>query len=283
MIIARVNDYDILDCEYQTELRKILENLHLDQPTPDIKKRAISQLIDAYLLLNKARQSDISISPEDIEQRFIDFTLDFKDQDEFYQALTCRNLDENTLREKIQNELYIKTYVQKNFPLSNDIPLDKLHEVYLENREAFTTQEMVKASHILIRGCDSDCHSRIAEIRSRIKSPQDFEKEARICSECPSACQAGDLGYFPRGKMVKEFEDMAFSLAVEEISPPVKTQFGYHLIMVTEHRKSKITSFEEVRDALSQRVQQIDSELRLISHLKELRALARIEIFDELL
>ncbi|MBN1949167.1 MAG: peptidyl-prolyl cis-trans isomerase, partial [Candidatus Cloacimonetes bacterium] len=133
------------------------------------------------------------------------------------------------------------------------------------------------------RGCDNECYTRIEEIRSRIKSPQDFQKEARVCSECPSACQSGDLGYFPRGKMVKEFEDVAFSLAVQEISPPVKTQFGYHLIMVTEHRKSKVASFEEVRDALSRRVQQIDSELRLISHLKELRATARIEIFDELL
>ena len=142
---------------------------------------------------------------------------------------------------------------------------------------------MVKASHILIKGTDEESLLKVKKIRAMINSPEDFIREAESCSDCPSSCQCGDLGYFTRGKMVKDFEDLAFSLQINEISQPVKTQFGYHIIMVTDHRKSKTASFEEVKEALKKRLQQIDSELQLIRHLKELRANAEIEIYHELL
>ena len=87
----------------------------------------------------------------------------------------------------------------------------------------------VKASHILVA-----TEEEALKLKSEIESNKiTFEDAAAKYSKCPSGRNGGDLGFFGRGQMVKPFEDAAFSLPVGEISAPVKTQFGYHLIKVT--------------------------------------------------
>ncbi|MBN2461198.1 MAG: peptidylprolyl isomerase [Candidatus Cloacimonetes bacterium] len=282
MIIARINDYEISAEEFQAELTRVLEKMRIEQPTEEAKEMAIQQLIDGYLLLCQARKSQLLISQEEIESRFIDISLQYNSETEFKEALTSMCFDESMLRDKIRDELIIKKYVSTKFHPTNMIPVQKLEEIYLENRESFVTQEMVKASHILISEDGDNGYRKALVIRNAIKSPIDFLKKARNCSDCPSCCRSGNLGYFPRGKMVKEFEDAAFALKINEISEPVKTQFGYHIIMVTGRKESRLAPFDEVKDALKQRLEQIDCELKLLRHLRELRSKAQIEIFSDL-
>lgn len=74
------------------------------------------------------------------------------------------------------------------------------------------------------------------DLVEQIKTGKDFAELARTYSECPSGKRGGDLGFFSRGQMVKEFEDAAFTMERGQVSQPVKTQFGYHIIMVTDSR-----------------------------------------------
>lgn len=90
----------------------------------------------------------------------------------------------------------------------------------------------VKASHLLV-----DSQEQAEKLREEIIAGKSFADAARESSKCPSGARGGDLGYFTRGKMVPEFEKAAFELPVGEISAPVKTQFGWHLLLVTEHRQ----------------------------------------------
>ena len=83
----------------------------------------------------------------------------------------------------------------------------------------------VKASHILVK-----TEEEALNLKAEIKTLEDFAKAAQKHSLCPSGQTGGDLGFFGRGKMVREFEEAAFSMEVGEISAPVKTQFGYHLL-----------------------------------------------------
>jgi peptidyl-prolyl cis-trans isomerase C len=89
----------------------------------------------------------------------------------------------------------------------------------------------VKASHIL-------CSTReeAEAVISELKGGKSFEELALKYSSCPSGRQGGDLGFFGRGQMVKEFEDAAFALEPGKVSAPVRTQFGYHVIRVTERK-----------------------------------------------
>lgn len=89
----------------------------------------------------------------------------------------------------------------------------------------------VKASHILV-----DTKAQADLIKSKIDNGESFETLAKKYSKCPSGQDGGDLGYFERGQMVKEFEDVAFNLPVGKVSDPVKTQFGWHLIKVYDKR-----------------------------------------------
>ena len=90
--------------------------------------------------------------------------------------------------------------------------------------------EEIRASHILV-----DTLEEALELKEQIeKGEKDFELAAAECSLCPSGARGGDLGFFGRGVMVKPFEDAAFSLEKGKVSDPVQTQFGYHLIMVTD-------------------------------------------------
>jgi peptidyl-prolyl cis-trans isomerase C len=89
----------------------------------------------------------------------------------------------------------------------------------------------VRASHILVNS-----EQKANDILNQVKGGKKFEKLAKKHSSCPSGKKGGDLGYFTRGRMVKEFEDAAFSMEIGQVSAPIKTQFGYHLIKVTDKR-----------------------------------------------
>lgn len=89
----------------------------------------------------------------------------------------------------------------------------------------------VRASHILVA-----TEQEAANLRNEIINGKDFADVAAEYSSCPSGANGGDLGYFARGMMVKPFEDAAFSLEVGEISDPIQTQFGWHLIKLIDKK-----------------------------------------------
>ena len=90
---------------------------------------------------------------------------------------------------------------------------------------------MIRASHILV-----ETEEEAKSLKSEIESGMDFSNIAKKHSKCPSKETGGDLGFFDKGVMVKEFEEAAFSLEIGAVSDPVQTQFGYHLIKVTEKK-----------------------------------------------
>lgn len=118
---------------------------------------------------------------------------------------------------------------------------DELKDFYEKNKYLYNRPEMVKASHILV-----DTEEKANEILEDITDGLSFEDAAKEYSSCPSKQDGGALGQFGKGQMVKEFEDAVFSMRIGEISAPVKTQFGYHIIKLTEHMPAKSAEFEEV-------------------------------------
>ena len=89
----------------------------------------------------------------------------------------------------------------------------------------------VKASHLLVK-----TEEEAIKIKQEIEAGKEFAQAAMEVSLCPSGQNGGDLGYFTKGQMVKEFEDAAFSMEIGEVSAPIKTQFGYHLIYLTDKK-----------------------------------------------
>lgn len=94
-----------------------------------------------------------------------------------------------------------------------------------------TTPSEVRASHLLV-----ESQKMAEECRQEILAGATFDEVAKRVSKCPSGSRGGDLGYFVRGQMVPQFDKAAFELPIGELSQPVQTQFGWHLITVTDRR-----------------------------------------------
>jgi peptidyl-prolyl cis-trans isomerase C len=128
-------------------------------------------------------------------------------------------------------------------------------ERYATRQAEFTIAEAVRASHILVSAkgrSDDEAHERAEEARRKVIAGGDFAALAKEYSDDPSKdTNSGDLGFFERKKMVKPFEDAAFALSKPgEISPLVKTPFGYHIIRFAEKRPERVKPFDEVKEGI---------------------------------
>lgn len=134
-------------------------------------------------------------------------------------------------------------------------------EAYLAERESFRLPEQVAVEHILIGINDerdeAQALARANEVLAKLKGGADFAELAGEYSDDPSvANNQGNMGYFPRGQMVKPFEDTAFAMSkAGELSAPVKTQFGYHIIRFEGRKTAGVQPFDEVKSALIEQAQ----------------------------
>jgi peptidyl-prolyl cis-trans isomerase C len=155
-----------------------------------------------------------------------------------------------------------------------------MHQVYNDAVKTMGDEQEVHARHILIRAAAGDdkankeAEEKIKAIIARLKKGEDFAKVASETTEDPSGkTTGGDLGYFTKEQMVPEFADVAFKLEKGQISEPVHTQFGWHVIKVEDKRKKPAPSFDEVKPQIEQYVTR-KAQADLVT---KLRADAKIE------
>lgn len=251
-VIATVNGENIL----QLELDRILDkagkrmnksNLHL------VEEKIINDLITQAVLKQFIKKEGIQVSSNRIEQEIKTFRENIKNnpdtQDKSLETLLEEqggSLEE--LRVALDISFSIDEYMEKT------IPEEEIEKYFTENMGNFNG-ETVTASHILIdtKGVEDEAKlkeakEKIDKIKKELDGGADFVQLAKAHSDCPSSKTGGDLGVINRGEMVKEFTDVAFATEVNGISEPVKTQFGYHIIKVTDKQEGKDIKFEDIKD-----------------------------------
>lgn len=167
----------------------------------------------------------------------------------------------------------LKQYYMKKLLNSVKVEDKEADKYYNDNKDKFKMPESVKASHILV-----DSEEKAKEILAEIKDGLSFEEAAKNNSKCPSNAQGGDLGEFTRGRMVPEFEDAAFAMEVDEISEPVKTQFGYHIIKVTNKTVEKTMSLEESKPKVIQYLTDVKRNELYLNKSSELKGKYEVKI-----
>ncbi len=128
--------------------------------------------------------------------------------------------------------------------LSDETNKNRVQSIFDQRKPTLDRPEEVKASHILLKG--EDAEKKIADLKKKANK-RNFASLAREHSEGPSKSKGGDLGWFSKGRMVQEFEEVAFKLPVGKVSDPVKTQFGYHLILVNDKKaavEAKLSDYQ---------------------------------------
>ncbi len=167
------------------------------------------------------------------------------------------------------------------------VPPDDVKAFYEANITRFKQPEVIRASHILVRvePADGDDikkvrRTKINAARSFVLGGEKFADIARKYSDDPgSAAKGGDLGFFPHGSMVPEFEKVAFSLGTNQVSEVITTQFGYHVLIVTDRKAEKQLSLDEVKADIERLLQSRKSGDVIRQYVKGLREKAKVEIF----
>ena len=172
---------------------------------------------------------------------------DLVNQELLYMYAKENKMDQNEDFRKEMAEIeknVLKQYVINQILTSVKLTDEEKQAFYEANKASFSNPETANAKHILV-----DSEEKANEILAQIKAGDvTFEDAAKANSTCPSKDKGGDLGTFGRGQMVPEFEDATFAMNVGEVSEPVKTQFGYHLIKVEGKNEPTIPAYEEIAD-----------------------------------
>jgi len=150
------------------------------------------------------------------------------------------------------------------------VPLEEAKKIYDTKVASMKPEEEIHARHILV-----STEAEAKEVKERLMKGEDFATVAKEKSKDPSA-EGGDLGFFGRGQMLKPFEDAAFALKEGEISDPVQTQFGWHIIKVEEKRTRPLPTFDQVKDTI---ISQLTAQ-QAKDTLKQLHDAAKIDIVD---
>lgn len=154
------------------------------------------------------------------------------------------------------------------------VPPSDVQRYYNDNIQLYQTPEQVRASHILLETAgknEEEVRKRAEEIAKQAKAGADFAALAKKLSEDEgSAANGGDLDYFSRGRMVPEFENAAFSMEPGQISDPVKSQFGYHIIKVVDKRAATTRPLDEVREQIQQQLAAETADQRVTQQARDL-------------
>ena len=178
-------------------------------------------------------------------------------------------------------ELRIKIEQLVNSVMEGADPIDEqmCRKWYDDNLDHFEIPEQVHVRHIVkhVDGLHSkdDAYSAITEVKMRLDQGEDFNQLAVEHSDCPD--EGGDLGYFPRGQMVEEFEDVVFNMEVGQISDIFLTQFGYHIARVEDKKEAGPAPFEEVCGHIASQLEEEVRQNAMETFVDQLKEKATIE------
>lgn len=265
-LIARVFDFGITESDIDQESEHLI-----GKSDALAQLHALNRLIDRCLLLHQAQVCGFDASDDEYDSALLE-ALEENEGDPLSPEQAKR------MEERIRRRVIIRKYVQSICAKDVLIADDQLLAFYEDQKEVFFAPEAVRASHILIRAETPNAAQVAEELRSKIQTSGDFHRLCSTHSQCPSGCRYGDLGWFPRGKMIKEIDEVAFSLEIGQISDVFSSKHGFHILMVTDKKVMHQVPFSEIKDSLRARLIQLEREYFLIRHVNELRRLYEKDI-----
>lgn len=249
-----------------------------------LQRQILEGLITRTVLEAETDRLGITLSEERFADTLAQFKTQFPHEDAYRSALLQQGFTEERFERELRRQLIIEELINTQVLEGLSVDDAELREFYQEHPEYFQRPEQVSARHIIITTRDAADDSARAEkrreletIRGRIVAGEDFGEMARQYSQDGSAPDGGRLGTFGRGQMVPEFEAAAFSLDVGELSEIVETQFGYHLVQVTERTPERTIPFADAKDDIEEFLLEDTRNQATQTYVMELRAAATVE------
>lgn len=250
---------------------------------PTDRKLEVYRGILESLILEKliTEASAGKVSPKDVDAELAKAKAEFPSEEQFNAQLKSSGLTPEKLNHIITQQLWVKQQIAGKA----DVTEEEAKAFYDQNKEKFEQPETVKASHILIQ-VDKDASADVVKQKletakkaaARVKKGEDFAVVAKEVSEEPAAKQSGgDLGYFSKQRMVPEFAEAAFKQKVGEVGEPVRTDYGWHVIKVTDTKPAGMLAYPEVQEQIKAYLQEEKEGKAVQDVIKNLRNSAKIQ------
>lgn len=262
------SDYEVFKRVYEKQLGEDA----LSQVGPDgitlgetLKTNIIEKLIMERLVANETKNMNIVVTDEEANEQLDQYIAIMEGQEKFEEFLKSNEITQAFFKENLRKELLVNKH-RESFIQDTNITDKDVEEYYDANKEDLV---IVKASHILVASEEEG-----NKVLERLKAGEEFAALALTESmDTISAAQGGDLGYFTKGNMISEFEDVVFSLKEGETSDLVQTEVGYHIIYL-EDRKDTL---EDLKDEIIN----VLKEEKYLDKIQELRDKAKVKIYNE--
>lgn len=287
--VARVNGMPITAANLQKAYKALAGSGGGQIPAgkeQEARQFVLNQLITAELMYQLAQKTPVSDLHKKVDEAIAKLKGRFKTEEEYRKGLAQQDLDEKDLRELIRRNAVIENHIEQTIVAKIKVSDQEVREFYDKNPETFTMPEQLRARHILItvdpKAGDADkqkARAKADELLKQLKAGGDFEKLAKEHSGCPSSKNGGDLGYFSKGQMVKPFEDAAWALKPGELSGVVETQFGYHIIKLTEKLAKDKMPFDTIKARIAEGLKQRKVGEQVNTALDAAKKTAKIESY----
>ena len=262
-VVAKIGDRKITLSEFNKMLGYLdSEKQKLVEKNPQFKENVLQQYIQRIVISEIAKKKGFDKNPELKEQL-----------------------------ELIKDNYIAIEYLKKEVTNKVEVSEEDIKAYYESHKDEFKMPEMVRSRHILIKtdpsASDNDkkkAREKAEDILKKIKAGEDFAKLASdLSDDTGSKTKGGELGFFPKGRMVKPFEDAAFSLKPGEVSGIVETQFGYHIIKVEEKKEPGMEAFDTAKEKIKQKLLQERTKTKVTEFIEKAMKEANIEVHTEIL
>jgi peptidyl-prolyl cis-trans isomerase C len=267
------------------------------RPIPDaqrnfVRAKLLDRLIINKILIPTATADDSNTVAQSVDRQIAMARSNAPSQEAFDQKVKATGMSLDALREKMRQQELSRRLIMRvatNGVVISDADVKKFYD---DNPSQFQTPEQVRAAHILVSTQDPITHQPLPpdvkkeklklanEIKARAEKGEDFAALARQYSDDPGSKNSGGEYTFPRGKMVPEFEAAAFSMKTNQISDPVETQFGYHIIKLIAKLPATTGDFAKAAPDIRAYLTEHAAETSLPDRLEKLKAAADIKVLD---
>lgn len=276
-VVAVVNEDVITLTEFNKFLLEVPEEVQSD------KYKVLNDLVDQKLIVQKAADLGITVTDQEIDQSILNMQnkLGMSEED-MQQMLTKENLTEDQLRNQWRMQLISNKLVSAKLKGNIAVTDDEVKERYIQYYGEIENAEEVKIAHILINynsdGAE-DSLEKAQKVYEMAKSGENFEElVSEYSDDTLSKDKQGELGYFKKGELVGELEEAVENTKVGDISEPVKTSSGYHIVKVLDRKTQEESSVDEYREQLKYEIYREKAAVALENFLADTRKDAYIEI-----
>lgn len=247
----------------------------------------VKRLVEETLIAQEASRLKVEVNPEELNKEFDKYKKMFKTEERFQSYLKNARLTTDKVKENLKSNLRLRALLERL--TGKSVTEAEVKKYYEENQAKYKVREQVRARHVLFKTPKKASPAEVAAAKAKAdavaaeakknNTDEAFAELAKKHSEGPTASRGGDLSFFTKNRMVKEFDEKAFSMKVGEVSDPVKTRFGWHVIRVVERKDERVKSFEEVKDSIERTLNNRASRTARQKLITTLRAKAKIETY----